>query len=124
MCTSVSLLLTYTIIRAPGSQVNQSITTKMLPLVVEGAALKLQMLWPGYDRAMLVSDGFLCSPVIRFHTHSLGSDLESHCDLGGSHMLGRMHVPQLIVLDGVLGHRAWSGRCPRSSCEPCWGRCA
>lgn len=56
----------------------------MFRLVVEGAALKLQMLWPGYDRVVLVGDGFLGSPVIRFHTHSLASDSESHCDLGGS----------------------------------------
>lgn len=54
----------------------------MFPLVVEGSALKLQMLLPGYDWVMLVGDGFLGGPVIRFHAPSLASDVESHCKLG------------------------------------------
>lgn len=71
--------------------------------------LKVQMLWPEYDLAMLVGDGFLGVPVIKLHTLSLASDLESQCSLGGicpKRMLGRMHVPELLGLDCAVGHSA------------------
>lgn len=73
------------------------------------------MLWPEYDCEMLVGDSFLGVSVIKLHTLSLASDLESQCSLGGScpeHMLGRMHVPGLLELDCAVGHRRREGGVP------------